>query len=283
MRCAHRTEVRLTGPSDIHRRVAGLAHLMSPGNAIFDLPGVVQRMPCKLPSGVRPRANPYPQGQLEPPLPIALPKWSPAPPPGADRGRPACRCSDRPGAGGRRVCRNYVASVAIITKLNRQIAVLQGELADHFEQHPGADVYLSLPGIGGILGARSLGEFGDDPDRYAMPSPAKTMPGPPRSLGNQAPVASRWHGSSAAGGWPTHWSNGPFAQSPPALAPAHFMINDGAHGDSHHKPYGPWPTDGPASSTAAYATTPPMTNTPPGPTAPKTTSPPRNLPMRLDS
>ncbi len=36
-----------------------------------------------------------------------------------------------------------------------------------FEQHPDADIYLSLPGLGVVLGARVLGEFGDDPERYA--------------------------------------------------------------------------------------------------------------------
>jgi transposase len=31
---------------------------------------------------------------------------------------------------------------------------------------PDADIYFSLPGLGVILGARVLGEFGDDPNRY---------------------------------------------------------------------------------------------------------------------
>jgi Transposase IS116/IS110/IS902 family len=33
--------------------------------------------------------------------------------------------------------------------------------------HPDAAIYLSQPGTGEILGARQLGEFGDDPHRYA--------------------------------------------------------------------------------------------------------------------
>jgi hypothetical protein len=37
----------------------------------------------------------------------------------------------------------------------------------HFGRHPDAEIYLSQPGPGLILGARVLGEFGDDPDRYA--------------------------------------------------------------------------------------------------------------------
>jgi transposase len=58
------------------------------------------------------------------------------------------------------------AAVGIIGELNRQISDLETRLADHFEQHPDADIYLSQPGLGDVLGARALGEFGDDPDRY---------------------------------------------------------------------------------------------------------------------
>src|ERR1700741_4552183 len=58
------------------------------------------------------------------------------------------------------------ATVGIIVELNRPIAELEAELATHFEAHPDADIYRSLPGLGVILGARVLGEFGDDPNRY---------------------------------------------------------------------------------------------------------------------
>lgn len=58
------------------------------------------------------------------------------------------------------------AMVGIIAELNHQIADLEAELATHFETHPDADIYRSLPGLGVILGARVLGEFGDDPNRY---------------------------------------------------------------------------------------------------------------------
>jgi transposase len=58
------------------------------------------------------------------------------------------------------------ALVAVITGLNNAIAELETELASSFNQHPDADIYLSLPGLGVILGARVLAEFGDDPERY---------------------------------------------------------------------------------------------------------------------
>jgi hypothetical protein len=69
------------------------------------------------------------------------------------------------------------AAVGIIAELNRQIANLERSLTDHFEQHPDADIYRSLPGLGVILGARALGEFGDDPDRYANPKSRKNYAG----------------------------------------------------------------------------------------------------------
>ena len=58
------------------------------------------------------------------------------------------------------------AAVAQISEINRQIKELEAELAAYFEQHPDAEIYRSLPGLGVVLGARVLGEFGDDPERY---------------------------------------------------------------------------------------------------------------------
>jgi transposase len=58
------------------------------------------------------------------------------------------------------------AAVGIIAELNRQIVELETALAEHFDQHPDAGIYRSLPGLGVTLGARVLGEFGDDPNRY---------------------------------------------------------------------------------------------------------------------
>jgi transposase len=69
------------------------------------------------------------------------------------------------------------AAVGIIAELNRQIADLEAELATHFEAHPDADIYRSLPGLGVILGARVLGEFGDDPNRYTDAKSRKNYAG----------------------------------------------------------------------------------------------------------
>ena len=69
------------------------------------------------------------------------------------------------------------ATVGIIAELNRQISELETTLAAHFETHPDADIYLSQPGLGVVLGARVLGEFGDDPNRYTDAKSRKNYAG----------------------------------------------------------------------------------------------------------
>jgi transposase len=58
------------------------------------------------------------------------------------------------------------ASAAVITTFNTEIAALQRQVEAHFGRHPDTEIYRSQPGLGEILGARVLGEFGDDPYRY---------------------------------------------------------------------------------------------------------------------
>jgi transposase len=57
--------------------------------------------------------------------------------------------------------------IAVITVLNQQVKALEAQVREHFGRHPDAEVYLSQPGMGAILGARVLAESGDDPHRYA--------------------------------------------------------------------------------------------------------------------
>lgn len=59
------------------------------------------------------------------------------------------------------------ALVAVIGELVRQSEVLRGEVEAGFGRHPDAEIYRSQPGLGAVLGARVLAEFGDDPARYA--------------------------------------------------------------------------------------------------------------------
>ena len=57
--------------------------------------------------------------------------------------------------------------VVLIDSLAHQITRLEEQLAQRFEGHPDAEILSSLPGLGSVLGARVLAEFGDDPTRYA--------------------------------------------------------------------------------------------------------------------
>jgi transposase len=65
-------------------------------------------------------------------------------------------------------CAAVVRSLAaVITAVSEQVKVLEGQVQAHFSQHPDAEIIASQPGLGPILSARVLAEFGDDPRRYA--------------------------------------------------------------------------------------------------------------------
>ena len=93
----------------------------------------------------------------------------------------------------------YVATVraliAVLATLNEQIKTLEEQVEAHFGRHPDAEIYRSQPGMGAILGARVLGEFGDDPHRYtdakARKNYAATSP-ITRASGKKKLVAARW-------------------------------------------------------------------------------------------
>ena len=80
-----------------------------------------------------------------------------------------------------RITAAYAATVraqaAILTTLGAQITAMAEQVDAHFGQHPDAEIYLSQPGLGTILGARVLAEFGDDPNRYANAKARKNYAG----------------------------------------------------------------------------------------------------------
>jgi transposase len=85
--------------------------------------------------------------------------------------------------------------IAVITTLNKQVSSLQGQVEAHFGQHPDAEIYLSQPGLGPITGARVLGEFGDDPRRYASGKARRNYAGTSpitRASGKRKIVAARY-------------------------------------------------------------------------------------------
>jgi transposase len=87
------------------------------------------------------------------------------------------------------------ALAAVLVTLNEQIAVLQAQVAAHFGQHPAAEILLSQPGLGPVLGARVLAEFGDDPHRYASAKARKNYAGTSpitRASGKKKATVSRF-------------------------------------------------------------------------------------------
>ncbi len=58
------------------------------------------------------------------------------------------------------------SQAAILGALHTEIATLQAQVEELFTHQPAAGIYLSQPGLGPIMGARVLAEFGDDPTRY---------------------------------------------------------------------------------------------------------------------
>lgn len=88
-----------------------------------------------------------------------------------------------------------VGQVGIITALNEQITQLQAVVAEHFGRHPAADIYLSQPGFGVVLGSRALGEFGDDPARFTDARARKNYSGQSpitRASGKKTVVLARY-------------------------------------------------------------------------------------------
>ena len=89
--------------------------------------------------------------------------------------------------------------IAVITTLNEQVKTLQGQVKADFGRHPDAEIYLSQPGLGPILGARVLGEFGDDPDRYASGKARKNYAATSpltRASGKKKTVTARFIGNN---------------------------------------------------------------------------------------
>jgi transposase len=92
----------------------------------------------------------------------------------------------------------YAASVraliAVLATLNEQVKTLQGQVEAYFGQHPDAEILLSQPGLGPVLGARVLAESGDDPSRYISAKARKNYAGTSpitRASGKKKTVTAR--------------------------------------------------------------------------------------------
>jgi transposase len=127
------------------------------------------------------------------------------------------------------------ATIGIVAELNRQIAELETSLAEHFETHPDADIYRSLPGLGVVLGARVLGEFGDDPNRYTDAKSRRNYAGTsPLTVasGKKRAVLARHVRNRRLYDAIDHWALCALSTSAGART---FYDNHRAAGDTHHQ------------------------------------------------
>jgi Transposase/Transposase IS116/IS110/IS902 family len=127
------------------------------------------------------------------------------------------------------------ATVNIVVELTNQISAVETELAQHFRNHPDADIYLSQPGIGVILGARVLGEFGDDPNRFTDAKCRKNYAGTSPitvASGRKHAVTARYVRNRRLYDALDRWAFATLKCSPGARA---FYDQHRAAGDTHHQ------------------------------------------------
>ena len=119
--------------------------------------------------------------------------------------------------------------------MNAQIAGLALELEAGFEQHPDAVVVRSLPGLGTILGARVLGEFGDAPNRYATAKCRKNYAGTSpitRASGTRRAVLARHARNQRLADAIYLWAFAAISASPGARR---YYDTRRAAGNTHHQ------------------------------------------------
>ncbi|HKY16186.1 MAG TPA: IS110 family transposase [Microthrixaceae bacterium] len=127
------------------------------------------------------------------------------------------------------------ALVAVAAELTVQITGLETELADRFDQHPDAKIIRSLPGLGMILGARVLAEFGDDPNRYDDAKSRKNYAGTSpitRASGKSHVVLARYARNKRLADACYLWAFATLTASPGART---FYDQRRANGDTHNR------------------------------------------------
>jgi hypothetical protein len=126
------------------------------------------------------------------------------------------------------------SAVRLIAELNAQIAELQAVVGEGFGQHPDAEIVTSQPGLGPVLGARVLAEFGDDADRYADAKARKNYAGTSpitRASGTRRVVLARYARNKHLADATHQWAFCALTASPGARA---YYDSSRARGVSHH-------------------------------------------------
>ncbi len=142
-------------------------------------------------------------------------------------------------------------------------------LAEHFQTHPDADIYLSQPGLGVVLGARVLGEFGDYPNRYTDAKSRRNYAGtspPDRERPARNRLLARHVRNRRLYDAIDQWAFCAISSSPGARA---FYDQHRAADDTHHQALRALGNRLVGILHGCPATTPDTTNTPPGHTAPR--------------
>ena len=130
---------------------------------------------------------------------------------------------------------SIVASQArLIAELNEHVEELQAVVGEGFGQHPDADIVTSQPGLGTILGARVLGEFGDDRTRYPDAKARKNYAGTSpitRASGTRRIVLARYARNKHLADAVHQWAFCALTASPGARA---YYDTLRARGTGHH-------------------------------------------------
>jgi hypothetical protein len=126
------------------------------------------------------------------------------------------------------------SAVRLIASLNTQIAELQAVVAEGFGRHPDAEIVTSQPGLGPVLGARVLAEFGDDHARYADAKARKNYAGTSpitRASGTRRVVLARYARNKHLADATHQWAFCALTGSPGARA---YYDSIRARGIGHH-------------------------------------------------
>ena len=160
--------------------------------------------------------------------------------------------------------RRASALIAVLTTMVAQTEVLAGQVEQGFGRHPDVEIYRSQPGLGVILGARVLAEFGDDPDRYADAGARKNYSGMSpitKASGTKRVVLARYARNRRLGDALFLQAFAALSVSPGARA---YYDPTEPVAPPTTKPSAPSRTGSSASSTAAWHATPATTSTAPG-------------------
>jgi hypothetical protein len=143
------------------------------------------------------------------------------------------------------------SQLRIVATLNDQIGELGRVVGDHFGRHRDGEIYTSQPGLGVVLAARVLGEFGDDPDRFADAKARKNYAGTSpvtRASGTRKVVLARYARNRRLGDALHQWA---FARCADHQEPAPTTWHSATAAPGTRPPSASSPTGSSASSTAA--------------------------------